>query len=71
MAPLHRTAVFLWTLLVLALVLVVQAQDPEHTISYFPNDPARLFFFEDKTVCFLGTFLCVAFLIISIGRNIP
>lgn len=52
MAPLHRTAVFLWTLLVLGLVLVVQAQEPEHTINYFPNDPARLFFFEDKTVCF-------------------
>ena len=50
MAPLHRTAVFIWTLLSLVFVALAQ-RDPEHAITYFPNLPARLFFFNDASVC--------------------
>jgi hypothetical protein len=48
MAPLHRTAVLLWSLLLLAGLVIAQSE-PEHTITSFPNLPARLFFFEDTS----------------------
>ncbi|KAI0750610.1 Oligoxyloglucan reducing end-specific cellobiohydrolase [Irpex lacteus] len=48
MGPPHRTAVFLWSLLVLASFVIAQ-REPESTISYFQNLPARLFFFDDTT----------------------
>ncbi|KAI0685232.1 Oligoxyloglucan reducing end-specific cellobiohydrolase [Cytidiella melzeri] len=48
MAPLHRTAVFLWSILLIASFVVAQ-RDPEHTVTYFSNLPARLFFFQDTT----------------------
>lgn len=48
MAPSHRTALLLWSFLVLACCVIAQSE-PEHTISYFPNLPARLFFFDDTT----------------------
>ena len=48
MAPLHRTAVFLWSLLLLT-GLVIAQRDPESAVSYFQNTPARLFFFDDTT----------------------
>ncbi|PSR72220.1 hypothetical protein PHLCEN_2v11927, partial [Hermanssonia centrifuga] len=48
MEPLHRTALVFWSLFSL-LILVVAQKDPEHTISYFSNLPARLFFFEDQS----------------------
>ncbi|KDQ61974.1 hypothetical protein JAAARDRAFT_76825 [Jaapia argillacea MUCL 33604] len=50
MAPYHRTAAFLsWFLSLLLCLLVVNAQDPETSITYFQNLPARLFFFDDTT----------------------
>lgn len=48
MAPLHRTAVFFWSLLLLT-GLVIAQRDPESTVSYFQNTPARLFFFDDTS----------------------
>lgn len=48
MAPLHRTAVFLWSILCFIAVTAAQ-REPEHAITYFPNLPSRLFFFDDTT----------------------
>ena len=54
MAPLHRTAILLWTLLVVLLVKhvpeVLAQGDPEHVVSRFQHPPARLFFFDDAQV---------------------
>ncbi|KAH8091728.1 Oligoxyloglucan reducing end-specific cellobiohydrolase [Cristinia sonorae] len=47
MAPSHRKAVLLWSF-TLSLLLSVLAQTPTHSISYFRNLPARLFFFDDQ-----------------------
>ncbi|KAL6301716.1 hypothetical protein BKA93DRAFT_738184 [Sparassis latifolia] len=47
MAPHHRTAILLWTVLSLLYLLPVYAQQPESSVSYFQNLPARLFFFDD------------------------
>ena len=51
MEPIHRTAVLLWTLLLVLAHLVCAQKEPESSISYFHNLPARLFFFDDRTVC--------------------
>lgn len=48
MAPFHRTAVWLWIVLLVASIAGAQ-REPEHHISYFHNLPARLFFFDDST----------------------
>lgn len=51
MAPPHRTTAFL--LYVWALILYLPlalAQNPEHSVTYFDNLPARLFFFDDTRV---------------------
>lgn len=49
MAPIHRTAILLWSLSwLLSLFLVVGAQ--EHQVTFFHNLPARLFFFDDQPV---------------------
>lgn len=50
MAPSHRTAVLLWAVLVWAGVLALAQQEPESSVTYFPNQPARLFFFDDSAV---------------------
>jgi hypothetical protein len=34
----------------LTFILLVRAQDPTHTVNYFHNLPARLFFFDDTEV---------------------
>ena len=39
----------LWTLLFLLLSSVVAQSDPAHTVSFFQNLPAKLFFFDDTT----------------------
>ncbi|KAG1738539.1 hypothetical protein EDB19DRAFT_1714235 [Suillus lakei] len=50
MAPWHRTAAFIWSTLAFLLYFgYTYAADPEHTINYFNNGPARLFFFDDAT----------------------
>lgn len=48
MAPHHRALVLLWSL---ALWLALATGQPQSTINYFDNLPARLFFFDDATVC--------------------
>ncbi|KAK7677436.1 hypothetical protein QCA50_019549 [Cerrena zonata] len=49
MAPLHRTTMLIWSLFLAIFFLNnVNAQDPQHTVSYFENLPARLFFFDDQ-----------------------
>ncbi|KZP04862.1 Oligoxyloglucan reducing end-specific cellobiohydrolase [Athelia psychrophila] len=50
MAPAHRATAFLLFLWALILCIpLALAQDPEHSVSYFENLPARLFFLDDTT----------------------
>ncbi|KAG1738508.1 hypothetical protein EDB19DRAFT_894550 [Suillus lakei] len=50
MASWHRAAAFIWSTLAFLLYFgYTFAADPEHTINYFNNGPARLFFFGDAT----------------------
>lgn len=49
MAPLHRTALLLWTILSFCSFFIV-AQQPSSSVTYFPNFAARLFFFDDTQV---------------------
>lgn len=48
---LPRTALVLWLFHFLSGFLAVTAQEPGSSITYFPNQPSRLFFFEDSSVC--------------------
>ncbi|OCH85342.1 Oligoxyloglucan reducing end-specific cellobiohydrolase [Obba rivulosa] len=49
MAPSHRTAVLLWTacFLLSLLGLATAQSQPDSSVTYFKNLPARLFFFEE------------------------
>ncbi|OBZ73619.1 Vacuolar protein sorting/targeting protein 10 [Grifola frondosa] len=49
MAPHHRTAVLFWSLILFLYFSFVNAQQPQSSVSYFQNLPARLFFFDDTT----------------------
>lgn len=49
MAPMHRTARWLWTLLLLLASFVFAQSEPVHTVTFFQNLPAKLFFFDDTT----------------------
>jgi hypothetical protein len=83
MAPQHRTAVLLWIFPFLASVLLLatliphaQAQrTPEHAITYFQNQPVRLFFFDDSSVrsCIRSWHVCAklvfAMVVSLIGRT--
>ena len=60
MEPFHRTAVLLWTLLLLVIVAVHAQKDPEHTVTHFQNLPTRLFFFEDRTVWCTASCVCAS-----------
>ncbi|KAH9832479.1 Oligoxyloglucan reducing end-specific cellobiohydrolase [Rhodofomes roseus] len=44
-----RTPLVLWILSLLSGLLLVAAQQPDSSVTYFPNLPSRLFFFEDTT----------------------
>ncbi|RPD60705.1 Oligoxyloglucan reducing end-specific cellobiohydrolase [Lentinus tigrinus ALCF2SS1-6] len=46
MAPHHRAFILLWSL---ASWLLLAAAQPQHSINYFDQLPARLFFFDDAT----------------------
>ena len=50
MSPLHRTAGLLWIVLACLGVLTFAQQDPESAVTYFPNQPSKLFLFDDSTV---------------------
>ncbi|GJE98598.1 vacuolar protein sorting/targeting protein [Phanerochaete sordida] len=50
MSPLHRTAGLLWAVLACLGVLAFAQQDPESAVTNFPNQPSRLFFFDDSPV---------------------
>ncbi|KZT00997.1 Oligoxyloglucan reducing end-specific cellobiohydrolase [Laetiporus sulphureus 93-53] len=46
---LHMTALLFWYACLMPLLLVVRAQQPEHSVTAFQNLPSRLFFFDDTT----------------------
>ncbi|KAG2146361.1 hypothetical protein DEU56DRAFT_971534 [Suillus clintonianus] len=50
MASCHGTIAFIWSTLAFLIYFgAAFATDPEHAVTYFDNEPARLFFFDDAT----------------------
>jgi len=47
MTPMHRTTLFWSWCFLLPFLLFANAQKPDSAVTYFPNSPAKLFFFDD------------------------